>query len=64
MAETLQELFEHELRDIFDAEHKLVGALESMAKKRPPGEEEDFAVVSDASEEIITLPESEQVIRT
>jgi ferritin-like metal-binding protein YciE len=33
MAETLQELFEHELRDIYDAEHKLVRALESMAKK-------------------------------
>jgi ferritin-like metal-binding protein YciE len=35
MAETLQELFEHELRDIYDAEHKLVRALESMAKKTP-----------------------------
>jgi ferritin-like metal-binding protein YciE len=35
MADTLQELFEHELRDIYDAEHKLVRALESMAKKTP-----------------------------
>jgi ferritin-like metal-binding protein YciE len=35
MAETLQELFEHKLRDIYDAEHKLVRALESMAKKTP-----------------------------
>jgi ferritin-like metal-binding protein YciE len=33
MTETLQKLFEHELRDIYDAEHKLVRALESMAKK-------------------------------
>ncbi|HVF52327.1 MAG TPA: DUF892 family protein [Actinomycetota bacterium] len=28
-----RELFEHELRDIYDAEHKLVNALETMAKK-------------------------------
>jgi len=35
MADTLQELFEHELRDIYDAEHKLVRALEAMAKKTP-----------------------------
>lgn len=28
-----KELFEHELRDIYDAEHKLVNALETMAKK-------------------------------
>jgi ferritin-like metal-binding protein YciE len=35
MAGTLQELFEHELREIYDAEHKLVRALESMAKKTP-----------------------------
>ncbi len=33
MADTARELFEHELRDIYDAEHKLVRALESMAKK-------------------------------
>jgi ferritin-like metal-binding protein YciE len=35
MTDTLQELFEHELRDIYDAEHKLVRALEAMAKKTP-----------------------------
>ena len=35
MADTLQELFEHELRDIYDAEHKLVRALDTMAKKTP-----------------------------
>jgi ferritin-like metal-binding protein YciE len=28
-----RELFEHELRDIYDAEHKLVNALETMANK-------------------------------
>lgn len=28
-----RELFEHELRDIYDAEHKLVNALETMASK-------------------------------
>ncbi|MCA1695001.1 MAG: ferritin-like domain-containing protein [Actinobacteria bacterium] len=28
-----KELFEHELRDIYDAEHKLVNALETMANK-------------------------------
>lgn len=28
-----RELFEHELRDIYDAEHKLVRALETMADK-------------------------------
>jgi ferritin-like metal-binding protein YciE len=28
-----KELFEHELRDIYDAEHKLVNALETMASK-------------------------------
>lgn len=33
MADTARELFEHELRDIYDAEHKLVRALESMTKK-------------------------------
>jgi ferritin-like metal-binding protein YciE len=32
MAETAQELFEHELKDIYDAEHKLVKALTRMAK--------------------------------
>ena len=32
MADTGKELFEHELRDIYDAEHKLVNALEKMAK--------------------------------
>jgi ferritin-like metal-binding protein YciE len=32
MAETAKELFEHELRDIYDAEHKLINALEKMAK--------------------------------
>jgi ferritin-like metal-binding protein YciE len=31
--ETGQDLFEHELRDIFDAENKLVNALEKMAGK-------------------------------
>jgi ferritin-like metal-binding protein YciE len=31
--ETARELFEHELRDMYDAEQKLVGALETMAKK-------------------------------
>lgn len=30
-----RELFEHELRDVYDAEHKLVNALESMANKVP-----------------------------
>jgi ferritin-like metal-binding protein YciE len=33
MAETAKELFEHELRDIYDAENKLVRATENMAKK-------------------------------
>ncbi|MFN2431571.1 MAG: ferritin-like domain-containing protein [Gemmatimonadota bacterium] len=32
MAENAQELFEHELKDIYDAEHKLVKALAKMAK--------------------------------
>ncbi len=32
MASTGRELFEHELRDIYDAEHKQVNALEKMAK--------------------------------
>ena len=31
--DSAKELFEHELRDIYDAEHKLVNALETMAKK-------------------------------
>lgn len=31
--DTGRELFEHELRDIYDAENKLLNALESMAKK-------------------------------
>ena len=31
--DTARELFEHELRDIYDAEHKLVNALETMAGK-------------------------------
>jgi ferritin-like metal-binding protein YciE len=35
MLDTHQELFEHELRDIYDAEHKLVRALRTMAKKVP-----------------------------
>jgi ferritin-like metal-binding protein YciE len=35
MLDTQQELFEHELRDIYDAEHKLVRALRTMAKKVP-----------------------------
>ncbi len=35
MLDTLQELFEHELRDMYDAEHKLVRALRTMAKKVP-----------------------------
>lgn len=33
--DTGRELFEHELRDIYDAEHKLVNALETMANKVP-----------------------------
>jgi ferritin-like metal-binding protein YciE len=33
MAETAQELFEHDVRDLYDAEQKLVRALERMAKK-------------------------------
>jgi ferritin-like metal-binding protein YciE len=33
MVDTGHELFEHELRDIYDAEHKLVRALGAMAKK-------------------------------
>ena len=32
MADNAQELFEHELKDIYDAEHKLVKALAKMAK--------------------------------
>jgi ferritin-like metal-binding protein YciE len=35
VTDTLLELFEHELRDIYDAEHKLVRGLEAMAKKTP-----------------------------
>ncbi len=31
--ETARELFEHELRDMYDAENKLLNALESMASK-------------------------------
>jgi ferritin-like metal-binding protein YciE len=31
--DTARELFEHELRDMYDAEQKLVRALETMAKK-------------------------------
>lgn len=31
--DTAKDLFEHELRDIYDAEHKLVNALETMANK-------------------------------
>ena len=31
--DTAKELFEHELRDMYDAEHKLVNALETMADK-------------------------------
>ncbi|MEA2452442.1 MAG: hypothetical protein QOG04_1152 [Actinomycetota bacterium] len=31
--DTARDLFEHELRDIYDAEHKLERALESMASK-------------------------------
>ena len=31
--ETARDLFEHELRDIYDAEHKLVRALDTMATK-------------------------------
>jgi ferritin-like metal-binding protein YciE len=33
--DTPQDLFEHELRDIYDAENKLTRALERMAKKAP-----------------------------
>lgn len=33
MLDTEQDLFEHELRDVYDAEKKLVRALESMANK-------------------------------
>ena len=33
MADNARELFEHELRDIYDVENKLINALESMAKK-------------------------------
>ena len=33
MTDTGRELFEHELRDIFDAENKLTNALETMSKK-------------------------------
>ena len=33
--ETGTELFIHELRDIYDAEHKLINALETMANKVP-----------------------------
>jgi ferritin-like metal-binding protein YciE len=32
MADNAQELFEHELKDIYDAEHKLVKALAKMSK--------------------------------
>lgn len=31
--ETAQDLFEHELRDMYDAEEKLVRATETMATK-------------------------------
>lgn len=31
--DTGKELFEHELRDMYDAEHKMLRSLESMAKK-------------------------------
>lgn len=31
MADSLKELFEHELRDIYDAENKLLNALETMS---------------------------------
>ena len=31
--DTGKELFEHELRDVYDAEHKMVRSLESMADK-------------------------------
>ncbi|MCA1841426.1 MAG: DUF892 family protein, partial [Actinobacteria bacterium] len=31
--ETIKDLFEHELRDIYDAEQKLVAALKTMASK-------------------------------
>lgn len=33
MPQTARELFEHELRDIYDAEKKLIRATQSMAKK-------------------------------
>ncbi len=33
MADTLKELFEHELRDVYDAESRMVRSLEQMAKK-------------------------------
>ncbi len=33
MLDTLRQLFEHELRDLYDAENKLVRALDTMAKK-------------------------------
>jgi ferritin-like metal-binding protein YciE len=35
MIDTTQELFEHELRDMYDAEHKLLRALKTMADKVP-----------------------------
>lgn len=38
MADTARELFEHELRDIYDAEHKLLNALETMANKVEDGD--------------------------
>jgi ferritin-like metal-binding protein YciE len=37
MLDTEQDLFEHELRDVYDAEKKLVRALESMASKVTDG---------------------------
>lgn len=33
MIDNVQSLFEHELRDLYDAENKLVGALERMSRK-------------------------------
>ena len=35
MTDTGRGLFEHELRDVYDAENKLVNALQKMAKTRP-----------------------------
>jgi vacuolar-type H+-ATPase subunit C/Vma6 len=40
LTDTGRELFEHELRDIYDAENKLVNALQKMTKNASDGQEQ------------------------